>query len=239
MNVSVKSPVFSVIIPTLQRSADLDPLVTQCASHPLVIEVLVINNASAPLSWDSPKVRVLQQAENIYVNPAWNLGVVEAKGELLAILNDDLSFDLKVFEYCAEVLERGRFSILGPSPKAMNMSPRGKLRHRLTSLHTEPFGTAMFMKRENYVPIPEDMKIWGGDDWLMLNQRKPVAELLGAAFRTEMSTTSGSPEFQRMRADANRVSERYLLPLRGSQPWHFPARLMTRLRVLREKNFGR
>ncbi|WP_271396301.1 glycosyltransferase [Neomicrococcus lactis] len=203
MNVSVESPVFSFISPTLQRSADLGPLVTQCALHPLVLDVLAINNASSPLSWDSPKVRVLQQAENIYVNPAWSLGVDEARGELLAILNDDLSFDLKVFEYRAEVLERGRFSILGPSPKAMNMPPKGKLRHRLTSIHTEPFGSGIFMKRENYVPTPEDMKIWGGADWLMLNQRKPVAELLGEAFRTELSTTSGSPEFQRMKAEAN------------------------------------
>lgn len=87
--------------------------------------------------------------------------MVEARGELLAILNDDLSFDLKVFEYCAEVLERGQFSILGPSPKAMTMPQRGKRRHRLTSLDTKPFGTAVFTKRENYVPIPKDMKIWG------------------------------------------------------------------------------
>ena len=74
---------FSVIIPTLQRAKELHELVEMCAAHPRVLEVLVINNAPEPLVWDSPKVRVLQQAENIYVNPAWNLGAREARGEYL------------------------------------------------------------------------------------------------------------------------------------------------------------
>ena len=67
---------FSVVIPTLQRATELRPLVDVCAAHPLVGEVIVVNNASAPLSWESPKVRVLHQEANIYVNAAWNLGHV-------------------------------------------------------------------------------------------------------------------------------------------------------------------
>lgn len=51
---------FSVIVPTLQRSGELHQLVDQCVAHPLVQEVIVINNATNPVIWDSPKVRVLQ-----------------------------------------------------------------------------------------------------------------------------------------------------------------------------------
>lgn len=42
--------------------------------HPLVGEVIVVNNASSPLAWESPRGRVLQQDASIYVNAAGNLG---------------------------------------------------------------------------------------------------------------------------------------------------------------------
>lgn len=84
---------FSVVIPTLQKSSRLEEVVSICTDHPLVHEVLVINNAQQPLTLNSPKVRVLQQEQNIYVNPAWNLGAREARGEYLAIVNDDVIFD--------------------------------------------------------------------------------------------------------------------------------------------------
>ena len=63
---------FSVIIPTLQRSGKLKPLIELYSHHHLVKEVLVINNAPAAI--EAPRgVRVLDMGENIYVNPAWNL----------------------------------------------------------------------------------------------------------------------------------------------------------------------
>ncbi|MGN7213310.1 glycosyltransferase family 2 protein [Brachybacterium paraconglomeratum] len=75
---------FSVVIPTLQRSDDLHAVVELCAAHPLVAEVLVINNAPAPLEYGSGKVRVLDQGENIFVNPAWNLGALRRRSASLA-----------------------------------------------------------------------------------------------------------------------------------------------------------
>lgn len=46
---SASAPRFSVIVLTLQRATELDPLVDMCARHPLVGEVIVVNNAPAPL----------------------------------------------------------------------------------------------------------------------------------------------------------------------------------------------
>ena len=92
---------FSVIIPTLQRSEQLQTLVERCSAHPRVLEVVVINNAPETLQWASPKVRVLQQKRNIYVNPAWNLGARESSGKWLAIINDDVLFDPSLFDRAA------------------------------------------------------------------------------------------------------------------------------------------
>ena len=38
------------------------------------------------------KVQRLEQDNNIFVNPAWNLGVEQAKNENICICNDDVLF---------------------------------------------------------------------------------------------------------------------------------------------------
>lgn len=220
---------FSVIIPTLQRAKELHELVEMCAAHPRVLEVLVINNAPEPLAWESPKARVLQQAENIYVNPAWNLGAREARGKYLAILNDDIDMQAGVLDYAAKVLRRGVFGILGPDPSCFTGSPDGRISHRPAPTQRRFFGTAMFLRRGTYSPIPEDMLIWGGDDWLINSSPMPPAVLIGARFKTDMSATTRSREFQRLWERNWEVSRRRLgrmLPEgigRGDVPvrwWH-------------------
>ncbi|MGN2297909.1 glycosyltransferase family 2 protein [Micrococcus luteus KDCGSN] len=222
---------FSVVIPTLQRSDDLDAIVKQCAAHPLVFEVLVINNSPRPLVWESAKVRVLQQERNIYVNPAWNLGAREARGEFLAIVNDDVRFNDLAFDLAARGLRW--FGVVGPDRSCFSLGrlehPRLRLARRSTTLFG--FGTFMCMRRDNYHPIPEEMRIWGGDDWLILQQRKPPGALVGVPFATEMGTTTQSPEAQQLRTEEQAVADRILPDLEGTRWWH---RWLRGVEILRE-----
>ncbi len=48
----------------------------------------------------------------------------------------------------------------------------------------------MFLRRDNYIPIPEDMKIWYGDDWLFYRQRGRNFSLASAGIKTETSVSS-------------------------------------------------
>lgn len=197
---------FSVVIPTLQRSAELGPLVEQLARHPRVLEVLVINNAPEPLSWDSPRVRVLQQEQNIYVNPAWNLGAATAKGRLLAIVNDDIDMPDALLDTMAGLLHRPWIGLVGTD---IHLTA-GRRRVRLaTEAHiTLGYGVFMAMRRKDYVPIPDDLKIWGGDNLLFWSARRLPVVILGSGITTELGTTSASPEFQQMRQDElNRTNE--------------------------------
>lgn len=227
---------FSVVIPTLQRSDDLHTVVDLCASHPLVVEVLVINNALDALEFASDKVRVLDQEKNIFVNPAWNLGAREAQGEYLAIINDDVIFDPAAFDVVARKLSRGRVGIIGPDKTAMRLEPQGSPTTRIAgfaSLHFA-FGTAMFLRRSDYVPIPEEMLIWGGDDWLFASQRWPNRVLLNVRFRTEDGATTSSPEMQARREREVEVAGAVLahVPRRW---WHTPARMLDQFRGMRHR----
>lgn len=64
-------------------------------------EVIVINNDQSKTP-DHPvlsheKIRLINCSENIYVNPAWNLGAELAQHETLCFLSDDVIVDLRAF----------------------------------------------------------------------------------------------------------------------------------------------
>ncbi|WP_322613374.1 glycosyltransferase family 2 protein [Dermacoccus abyssi] len=69
---------FAVIIPTMQRSPLLWEQLPHYLASELVAEVVIINNVPAAIDVEHPKLRVLAQERNIYVNPAWNLGVASS-----------------------------------------------------------------------------------------------------------------------------------------------------------------
>lgn len=225
-------PKFTVVIPTLQRAEQLHHLVEQCANHSLVGEVLVVNNASQPLSWESAKVRVLQQAQNIGVNPAWNLGAREAKCEFLAILNDDIEVPDVLLRVAHATLRAPGVGIVGVHPSCYDRPPQKRDLPRVRPVYSRPwgFGTAMFMRRENYVPIPESLVIFYGDDWLFSRQRHRCWALTGISLESEHSTTSGAPQFVARGEDEHREFKR----LQGdwSQPNRWERRLVLGVRKL-------
>lgn len=226
---------FSVVIPTLQRSDDLHDVVELCAAHPLVAEVLVINNAPDPLTFESAKVRVLDQGENIFVNPAWNLGAREARGEYLAIINDDMRFDPELIDHAAAALAKPFVGIVGIDGAHLNRPRADRIRTRLATYEhiTLGFGMIMFLRAEDYVPIPDQVRIWGGDDWLFMQQKQPNRVLVGARVETDTSVTSGSPEFQALRQQELEAANEMMGPVYGSRWWHRPARAIARARKLR------
>ncbi|MCV7506512.1 glycosyltransferase [Micrococcus luteus] len=232
---SASTPRFSVIVPTLQRATELVPLVDMCARHPLVGEVIVVNNAPAPLHWHSDKVHVLDQEENIFVNPAWNLGVSCAKEDLVAVVNDDVLFDPKVFDAVAEKLSKPWVGMIGLDGAFINRKVYSGVRFRLATYShiTLGFGVFMAMRRSDYLPIPNGPKIWGGDDWLFMTQRRPNWVIQGGSFRTDMSVSSSSAEFQCMRLEEVRLTEQILRSRTGRCWWRWPMRAIELARKLR------
>lgn len=185
---------FSVVIPTMQKSPYLDALVESYCNHELVGEVLIVNNVDTPLPYSNPKVRVLQQAGNIYVNPSWNLGARESREELLVISNDDIWFDTRLIDVVARLLQLP-VGIVGPSWQAMN-SRRSRVPFFLPVYRLPAgFGTLMFLRKSNYVPIPEDLLINAGDNWLFDQQHRRNLQIWGISIGTEWSQTSSESRF--------------------------------------------
>ena len=225
--------VLSVIIPTLQRARELPDLVALCAGHPAVREVIVINNHPAPLVFVQENVRVLQQERNIFVNPAWNLGVREAVAEHIAIINDDVLFDPVVLDIAADFVVKPRRGILALEGTFINreVPTRPRLRIAGSNLIGNSFGMFMCLRKENYVPIPEDLKVWGGDDWLFVHQPWPNWALMGPRVRSKVSVTSSESQFQDMLAEEGSRAKEYARQLHGSLWWHRPVAALVALRI--------
>ena len=53
------------------------------------------------------EARVVRARRNIYVNPAWNLGVEESKENAICLLGDDVTIDLFCLPIMLEKLGEG------------------------------------------------------------------------------------------------------------------------------------
>jgi hypothetical protein len=185
---------FSVVIPTLWLPHGFERQLLALAAHPLVTEVLIINNRTAATpDWAvlaDPKIRLLDQVANIYVNPAWNLGVAQAQCERVCLLNDDINFDLTVFDFLLDKVsaERGIYGL-------NMMDESGTLSLTPVVERCWGFGCLMVFHRDSYLPIPHALKILYGDDYLFSRNRGRGREnfvINGVANDREVSTTMSS-----------------------------------------------
>jgi len=125
--------------------------------------LIIINNTESTSGVTGEQIDIINMGYNSFVNPAWNLGVELATTEYVCLLNDDIHIDLKTLHgfICNEKPEFVGFSHLNrdPNQNEINLVPWNNPNKR-------PFGFGQFMlfKKENWTKIPEEMKIFHGDD---------------------------------------------------------------------------
>lgn len=177
---------FSIIIPTMWRYAPFPAFLRKLVAHPLVNDIVLINNDVSRTPddfWLPPnsKITHLPQAQNIGVNPAWNLGVRFAKTDRLCILNDDLEFDLEVFAKVLPFVEptEGNIFICPGQGAPFNQPPvtDGAIDIIPWDGHNRfGYGMMMFVHADNFIPFhPVEMKLYFGDNLLFeipLNNRR-------------------------------------------------------------------
>lgn len=211
---------YSVILPTMWRGIELEMMLPLVANHPLVGEVIIIdNNPTQRPSWyqPHPKIQLLEQSTNIYVNPAWNLGASLAKHEWLCFMSDDVLFDEHVFDF----LDNKSPGIIGlrsvdmyklwegrsmEDNIASTISPNMDLEEIAGLLPGDfPLGFAVlfFVHKSHWMRIPtEQLKILFGDVWLYrlceLYYKIKPRWLIDYHVVGHQSTTTHSPEFQAM-----------------------------------------
>ncbi len=216
---------FSIIIPTILRrpdilSSNLDILV----GDEIVDEIIIINNnPKKQFNYSNPKIKVLNQEENLYVNKSWNLGINKINNEYFGILNDDIicckEFITKI--YNSKILEEKDTGLLGmnslylldfgieedditPPDSTTNIPPHFiQLKDFDTLLD---WGSLILGKKENYYNIPEELKIIYGDNYLLhKNKNKKNYLICNLPVKHIHSLTVRSKAFEQILLDDHKI----------------------------------
>ena len=188
---------FSVIIPTMWFSDKIKENLSRLNGCDEVYEIILIdNNTSLKPNYidEYAKIKYLPQEENIYVNPAWNVGVKEAKCENICISNDDVIFDMSVFCFIKEYLELG---VYGMSTNNYYIEDKDSI-YSVSKISQRPWGWGclFFINKKNWTPIHNDLKIACGDDWLIKHTEGGAYQIEGLGLSDDkVSVTSIRSEF--------------------------------------------
>jgi len=196
-----KQESFTVVIPTMWKIKYLfAELLTRLCDHELVEEVIIINNAVCDTPafdiLNNDKINILNQGSNIYVNPSWNLGVLESKCDKICISNDDIIFDTTIFDILNPIINEDS-PVYGLHTDHDNYFSDDKSSVYFSTWTGEfdpnGFGQLMFFHKDIWEPVPSGMKIWCGDYYIfnlgILKNKYPVL-IRNLGWHTPKSVTS-------------------------------------------------
>lgn len=204
----MNSTTLQLVIPTLWQPAGLVGALEEYLNSSAIERVIVIDNAPAQRPAAArelephPRLLLLAQSENLYVNPSWNLGLAQIANSstLVGILNDDIQIPACVLEaLLAQAPASGTVVGLLPPPEIsvpatafpaypLVLEPFTYRRELSIGSQCRGFGSALFLRRGDFVPIPSSLQIWFGDDWI-LQQASRVLGLRSAWIRIERHVT--------------------------------------------------
>ena len=188
---------FSVIIPTMWCSDLIFKLLDSLNDNDMVGEIILIDNDKSkrpPQITSTAKLRIIEQEQNIYVNPAWNLGVELSNYPNICISNDDLVWNVQLLPLIFENIHLG---IIGQATSNYFDGPSEIKISHITE-RKWGWGCCFFLQKEQWIPIPPQLKVACGDDWLV--SKIPAYEISGTPIETEphpwsVSRTASKNEF--------------------------------------------
>jgi hypothetical protein len=197
---------YSIVIPTLWKSNRTKKLIKDLNDCQYVDEIIIIDNTGTEecdtLPTIYPKLRMVSKGENIYVNPAWNWGIELAKNDLVALVNDDINFDTNIFGVIDENV-LNQFGIVGMGEdnykEQIDDSKGPYLDVWQPGVNDWGWGCMILLNKKNWIDIPEDIKIWYGDNIIKDVNPSPKACLRNFKVETEMSTTSDEKEWDEVK----------------------------------------
>jgi hypothetical protein len=191
---------YSIIIPTLWKSNRIHNLLRDLIDCEFVDEIILIDNAGKYFEYYEAldKVKLIQVEENIYVNPAWNLGIKLAKNNLIALINDDINFNPNIFEVITNDI-LNQFGIIGMGEgnykTSIDVTQGPYIDKWQPGINDWGWGCMIMLFKPHWIDIPENIKIWYGDNFIKDVNPSPKSVLRNFKVETEMSTTSDEAEW--------------------------------------------
>lgn len=147
----------SVIVPTMWKFEPFADFLWDVLEHPIVGQVVLIDNdvGSRPSHriFDHSKIIVLQFGRNIFVNPAWNVGAMYSTFSLLCFMNDDILFDIRIFDRIKDLKED--WGMIGLFQNSERIVDKDIILSSRDNQFPNAIGTLFFIQRKDWMSIME------------------------------------------------------------------------------------
>jgi glycosyltransferase involved in cell wall biosynthesis len=189
---------FSVVIPTIWSIPNYTlQLVKNLIDSDLIDDIVIIDNAKHLYmhrnEYAHPKVSRIAMDENIFVNPSWNLGVSLSKNENIIICNDDVVIEPD--EMLNLLLEESEnWDAVGLGKDSYEESEFDKITLTDVTERTYGWGCLMAVKKSKWINIPESIKIFYGDDFILKVYDK--IKNINTPYKIDTEMSSSSSKFQ-------------------------------------------
>ena len=192
----------SVIMPTMWKPKMVWPIIRAIVEQKEVGELILIDNSEG----DNPnklfarnfggKLVYVEEGKNTYVNPAWNKGVELSKYDKLLFVNDDVETDWSFVNALEEYITSDK-GMIGAGVSCWQYNEGWEGSGGIVPIGHRPncYGCVFAMHKDSYLPIPEDLLVHYGDDWLFTKSGKQNYEIINWEMGGESEQTSGLKEF--------------------------------------------
>lgn len=166
----------SFIIPTIWKAEEIYKSIEQFKRiKNKNVELIIVDNTHSNFYDSDPRITVVKCSKNIFVNPAWNIGVRLARNKYVCLLNDDIYFNyIPLINSFPRFIEKyPKLGLIGFDNNSLKIE--GELdddNHILelfdtTGMVPYAYGCCLFLKKEDYIQIDESYKIFYGDTLLI------------------------------------------------------------------------
>ncbi len=211
----------SFIIPTIYKSKNLIQLLRSLDVHPLVSEILLIEDCPHNGMLDPVhgnlfnKVTIVPFRERKFCNGGWNLGVSLVKTYYYALCSDDILFPTTIIDDVLHFYKhRPKSGFIGIHPTQFNCKTQirpiiyGFIQKEEWDIQGG-WGTLQFNHKDNLIIIPDDLKHLCGDTYNVYYSKYPCYSYFGEKFYTcnDEHGTSTNPEVLEISHNDQRVFE--------------------------------
>jgi len=191
------------IIPTIYKSSFLIQLLRNLDVHPLVNEILLIEDCPSTGILNNcyfNKLNVIPFQKRKYCNGGWNLGTSLVKTHYYALCNDDILFPTSIIDDVLHFYKfRPKSGFVGmdfsqyeTEYKPLYYGFKQKENFSPSSSGYNGWGTLQFNHKDNDVIIPNDLKHWCGDTYNLYYSKYPCYTYFGDKFYTNIDNMSTS-----------------------------------------------
>ena len=157
---------YTVVIPTMWKSDLLYLALEQYINSLWISEIILIDNEHNLINQKkikNKKINIMSKKENLFVNPSWNIGCELSNNDNIIFINDDIF--ISDINKLIKVINNSNFDLVGLDLQNSNKYEEIKITE-ISNKTKRPygFGCCFFIKKEKFKEIPNEIKIWYGDD---------------------------------------------------------------------------